>query len=151
MSLRLARFAYASHHHEVSQSPSQVDLERVQRGELRKRDLALLCLGAVLGTSMYAAFVPEAPLPRTVPAAHVSQPTAKTVPQRAKIRASGSPIDVEWHGAYFHATVVAMTPDGRVRIHYDGYGDVWDEDVTDERIREQTVPPEEGSESESRE
>lgn len=122
----------------MSQSPSQADLERVQRGELRKRDLALLCLGAVLGTSMYAAFVPEAPLPRTVPTAHTA---VKTVPHRAKTRIAGSPIDVEWHGAYYHATVVAMTPDGRVRIHYDGYGDVWDEDVTDARIREQAVRP----------
>jgi len=148
VSLRLARFAYASHHHEVSQSPSQAELERFQRGELRKRDLALLCLGAVLGTSMYAAFVPEAPLPQTVPAVHTA---VKTVPHRAKTRIAGSAIDVEWHGAYFHATVVAMTPDGRVRIHYDGYGDVWDEDVTDERIREQTVRPRTDALSESRE
>lgn len=51
-------------------------------------------------------------------------------------RAVGSKIEVEWHGRYYPATVLATTPDGKTRIHYDGYGDEWDEDVGEDRIRE---------------
>ena len=51
-------------------------------------------------------------------------------------RAVGSTIDVEWHGTYYPATVLASAEDGNVRIHYDGYGDEWDEDVGEDRIRE---------------
>lgn len=51
-------------------------------------------------------------------------------------RPVGSKIEVEWHGRYYPATVLATTPDGKTRIHYDGYGDEWDEDVGEDRIRE---------------
>jgi hypothetical protein len=42
---------------------------------------------------------------------------------------------VEWHGKYYEATVLSTTPDGLTRIHYDGYGPEWDEDVGEDRIR----------------
>ena len=53
-------------------------------------------------------------------------------------RPAGSKIEVEWHGRYYPATVLTTTADGKTRIHYDGYGDEWDEDVGEDRIREPT-------------
>jgi hypothetical protein len=57
----------------------------------------------------------------------------------AQGRPVGSKIEVEWHGRYYAATVLGTTPEGKTRIHYDGYGDEWDEDVGEERIREPTT------------
>lgn len=100
---------------------------------VRSRELALLALGAVLGTSLYSAFAPPAvvPGPERVLVRTVVAPC-----QRARPREVGSSLQVEWHGTYYPATVLRMTHEGRVRIRYDGYGPEWDEDVTDERIRD---------------
>ena len=45
-------------------------------------------------------------------------------------------VDVEWHGSWWPA--ILMEPRGRERwlVHYEGYGDDWDEVVADQRIRE---------------
>jgi hypothetical protein len=55
---------------------------------------------------------------------------------RTKGREPDSHIAVEWHGKYYPATVMGTTPEGLTRIHYDGYGAEWDEDVGEDRIRE---------------
>ena len=55
---------------------------------------------------------------------------------RPKGREPDSRIAVEWHGTYYPATVIGTTPEGLTRIHYDGYGNEWDEDVGEDRIRE---------------
>lgn len=47
----------------------------------------------------------------------------------------GEKIKVEWHGKYYDATVLSAAPNGKTRIHYDGYGDEWDEDVEEDRIQ----------------
>lgn len=104
------------------------------RGELRKRDLAILCLGAVLGTSLYSAFMPE-PLAKAPTRVVVSASPTPCV-RLARSRAPGTRIDVEWHGSYYAASVLRMAQDGRARIHYEGYGPEWDEDVTEDRIRD---------------
>lgn len=45
----------------------------------------------------------------------------------------GDALYVEWHGSYWPAVVTDVDADGRARIHYDGYGDEWDETVGPER------------------
>ncbi len=120
----------------VSEPPTKGD---PRRGELRKRDLAVLCLGAVLGTSMYSAFMPtpRTPAPRVL---RIEAPTSAPCTPTTRARAAGTRIDVEWHGRYYPARVLRMTEDGRARIHYEDYGAEWDEDVTDARIRDLTEP-----------
>jgi hypothetical protein len=46
----------------------------------------------------------------------------------------GQSVEVEWGSTWWKATVVATDSD-RTLIHYAGYGDQWDEWVTDSRIR----------------
>jgi hypothetical protein len=48
----------------------------------------------------------------------------------------GTPILVEWCGSWWRANVVCSEPDGRVRIHYAGWGDNWDETVPRTRLQE---------------
>lgn len=97
------------------------------------RELALLALGAVLGASLHSAVAP----PKAVPGPErVVVRTVIAPYQRARPREVGSALEVGWHGQFYPATVLGMTDEGRVRIRYDGYGAEWDEDVTDERIRE---------------
>lgn len=76
-------------------------------------------------------------------AAPTHRPQDPGVKEPRNGRAPGTPILVEWHGRYYEATVLSTTPDGLTRIHYEGYGPEWDEDVGEERIRER---PEDGSE-----
>ena len=82
------------------------------------------------------------PPPPTSSTARVSQtalPLARSPEARdgrPKGRELDSHIAVEWHGKYYPATVMGTTPEGLTRIHYDGYGAEWDEDVGEDRIRE---------------
>jgi hypothetical protein len=48
---------------------------------------------------------------------------------------AGDAVFVEWGGSMWRATVVAGLADGRAVIHYDGWGDEWDELVTPSRLR----------------
>ena len=48
---------------------------------------------------------------------------------------------VEWHGSWWPAHVVKRTNDGRALIHYDSWGDAWDETVGSSRM---THPVEDG-------
>lgn len=84
---------------------------------------------------------PPPPPPSLLPLVH-SEPGPPRVGRPS--RAEGAAIDVEWHGQYYPATVLGPAKDGKVRIHYDGYGDDWDEDVGDDRIRERNQVDEPG-------
>jgi len=46
----------------------------------------------------------------------------------------GDKIEVEWHGSNWPATVIAVEPKNHVKIHYDGFGDEWDESLGPDRI-----------------
>jgi hypothetical protein len=55
-------------------------------------------------------------------------------------------VDVEWRGRWWPATVLERKTSGRYLVHYDGYGNEWDEVVPPERIRLRTAPtPEENN------
>ena len=61
-------------------------------------------------------------------------PRANAVPDRFR---RGDRVEVEWHGDWYPAHVLevgtAFPP--TYKIHYDGYGEDWDEDVGLDRIR----------------
>lgn len=41
---------------------------------------------------------------------------------------------VEWHGSWWAAHSIGSTQDGRTVVHYDGWGNEWDETVDAGRI-----------------
>lgn len=49
-------------------------------------------------------------------------------------RSGKSRLFVEWGGSWWQATILASEGDGRVRIHYDGWGKEWDETVDASRL-----------------
>ena len=60
-------------------------------------------------------------------------PVATAAPKSAF--AAGDAVDVEWHGAWYPATVQEVKQPGRYKIRYDGYDSSWDEVVGPGRIR----------------
>ncbi len=49
-------------------------------------------------------------------------------------------VDVEWHGSWWPAVILEKRH-GRWLVHYEGYGDEWDEVVGGDRIRERRAEP----------
>ena len=47
----------------------------------------------------------------------------------------GERVRVEWHGSIYPATIVNVLGDDRYRVHYEGYGNEWDEDIALSRIQ----------------
>jgi hypothetical protein len=47
----------------------------------------------------------------------------------------GDRVRVEWHGQMYPAVVTTIVGQDRYRIHYDGYGNEWDETVGLSRIQ----------------
>jgi hypothetical protein len=47
----------------------------------------------------------------------------------------GDRVRVEWHGSIYTANVVQVLGDDRYRVHYEGYGNEWDEDIALSRIQ----------------
>jgi hypothetical protein len=46
----------------------------------------------------------------------------------------GDKVNVEWKGDWYTATILE-TGEGKYKIHYDGWGDEWDEWVTSSRMK----------------
>ena len=47
----------------------------------------------------------------------------------------GDRVKAQWHGHYYPAVVVGIVGPERYRVHYEGYGKEWDENVGRDRIR----------------
>jgi hypothetical protein len=47
----------------------------------------------------------------------------------------GQPVQVEWNGQWYDATILVVERDGNYRIRYDGWSTNWDEPVPPSRIR----------------
>jgi hypothetical protein len=69
---------------------------------------------------------------RSRPGASASDSAAPTPPS---VYHAGDRVRVEWHGSIYPATVVNVLADDRYRIHYDNYGNEWDEDIDLNRIQ----------------
>jgi hypothetical protein len=78
----------------------------------------------------------------------VAGPAAKAAPMRLRADAGAPPdggprsvyregerVRVEWHGSLYPATIIGVLGDDRYRVHYEGYGNEWDEDVGLNRIQ----------------
>lgn len=48
---------------------------------------------------------------------------------------TGQRVRVEWHGQYYPAMITGVVGHERYRVHYDGYGNEWDEIVGLQRIQ----------------
>jgi hypothetical protein len=46
----------------------------------------------------------------------------------------GDRVRVRWHGSVYAATVLSVSEGAKILVHYDGYGNEWDEVVSDDRI-----------------
>ncbi|HMJ54824.1 MAG TPA: hypothetical protein VK540_22240 [Polyangiaceae bacterium] len=61
--------------------------------------------------------------------------SASAAPLPPSVYRLGDRVRVEWHGSMYPATIVAVLGDDRYRVHYEGYGDEWDEDIPMSRIQ----------------
>jgi hypothetical protein len=70
--------------------------------------------------------------PRTRPGASASGSAA---PRPLGVYHTGDRVRVEWHGSIYPATIINTLGDDRFRVHYDNYGNEWDEDISLNRIQ----------------
>lgn len=47
----------------------------------------------------------------------------------------GDHVRVEWHGKYYPATIIEIVGKEQYRVHYEGYGPEWDENVGLPRVQ----------------
>lgn len=62
---------------------------------------------------------------RPTPSGSAGAPSSYSVGDRIRVR---------WRGSAYAASIVAIDGPGKILVRYDGYGNEWDEVVTDERI-----------------
>ena len=72
----------------------------------------------------------EPPAPPPAP-----PPPSPSKPEARALEPVRGPIEVEWFGTWYHATVLEALRDGRLRIHYSGYSSSYDEYVPRKRVR----------------
>jgi hypothetical protein len=98
----------------------------------------LLCcgLGLVLLSGLFVATGPP-PVAVTGSGANAAAPVATSgAPVTAETPlAVGMKVLVKWQNGWWNADVLALFPDGQVRIHYTGWDARFDEVVSRERIR----------------
>jgi len=61
--------------------------------------------------------------------------SGSAAPRSLSIYHTGDRVRVEWHGSVYPATIINMLGDDRYRVHYDNYGNEWDEDIGLNRIQ----------------
>ena len=59
----------------------------------------------------------------------------------ARIYRVGDKVLVDWEGADYPASVIAVEAPGRYRVHYEGYDSIWDESVAATRIKSKITGP----------
>jgi hypothetical protein len=69
---------------------------------------------------------------RPLPRASASAAASAQPPIGYKV---GDRVRVEWHGTIYGATIVAVLGSDRYRVHYDTYGEEWDENIGLNRIQ----------------
>src|SRR4051794_14747182 len=61
--------------------------------------------------------------------------SASAPPMPPSVYKVGDRVRVEWHGSIYTATVLSVLGDDRYRVHYEGYGSEWDEEIALSRIQ----------------
>ena len=76
------------------------------------------------------------PAPGTAPPVRATKASASgsAAPVPPSVYRLGDRVRVEWHGSIYSATIVNVLGDDRYRVHYEGYGNEWDEDIGLSRI-----------------
>jgi hypothetical protein len=103
----------------------------------------LNCLGALRQHLLAGQYTAHGPgrLPGA-PRGPVREPTGEPVGSDTPLEA-GTRVLARWHGVWYEAEVVSVGPGDRVRIHYTGWGDQFDEAVPRHalRLKEPQEPP----------
>ncbi len=73
----------------------------------------------------------------TVPIPDPPEKVRRTAVEAAKTNKFkiGDKVKAEWHGHQYNAVVVGIVGPERYRIHYEGYGNEWDENVGRDRLQ----------------
>ncbi|HEX9295353.1 MAG TPA: hypothetical protein VF881_05945 [Polyangiaceae bacterium] len=85
---------------------------------------------------------PAAPRTKTQPkpgASAGASASASAAPQVLDVYRLGDHVRVEWHGSIYPATIIGVLGDDRYRVHYDGHGNEWDEDIPMNRVQRKGV------------
>src|SRR5262249_45248697 len=61
--------------------------------------------------------------------------SASAAPLPPSVYKLGDRVRVEWHGSMYAASVISVLGDDRYRVHYEGFGNEWDEDIALSRIQ----------------
>jgi hypothetical protein len=72
---------------------------------------------------------------RTRPGASASASGSAAPRPLSVLYRTGDRVRVEWHGSVYSATIINALGDDRYRVHYDNYGNEWDEDIGLNRIQ----------------
>ena len=83
-------------------------------------------------TTMLEAFKEEKPL-RRQQATRV--PFTKPIVSSGNVYSVGDQVEVEWAGSWYKASILQILTNGRVKVHYIGWSDSWDEVVPLNRVR----------------
>ena len=63
----------------------------------------------------------------------ISAAAKKDAEQRAAFK-KGDKLKVRWRDSVYAATVSGVSAGGKLRVHYDGYEDAWDETISLDRV-----------------
>jgi len=64
-----------------------------------------------------------------------ARPATSTAPTSTALYHVGDRIRVEWHGSIYPASITELVGEDRYRIHYEGFGNEWDETIGAQRIQ----------------
>ena len=84
--------------------------------------------------------------PPPEPAVPTAAATVSSAPV-ALTRQPGDQVDVQWNSSWWKGKILSIE-DGKYRVHYIGWGSNWDENVTPDRVRDQTADAKVGSSAE---
>ncbi len=94
---------------------------------VKKRSLALILVGAVVLLLVVIGLTLD------TKERHQATASAVTPPAPGSL-VTGTRVRVLWKGKWYDATVLYPLADGRLRIHYVGWDESWDEEVTLDRV-----------------
>ena len=62
-------------------------------------------------------------------------PFTKPIVSSGNVYSVGDQVEVEWAGSWYKASILQILTNGRVKVHYIGWSDSWDEVVPLNRVR----------------
>lgn len=87
-------------------------------------------------TKMLEAFKEEKPFRRQQARRF---PVKKPIVSSGNVYSVGDQVEVEWAGSWYNASILQILTNGRVKVHYVGWSDSWDEVVPLNRVRREKL------------